>query len=156
MSIVYIGVRAELPSRRVKGDPNDVLEQYNASGNSRILDLRVDGKITVERQGAMLIARGVDDPKNMKQGMTNFALMIPSESKEAAERIVQIVNVLGNNRLIRERVKTFVDGQSALNDLPELHDLVNAFVELDSYIRGFVIAGWYYAPEIICDDNKNQ
>ena len=123
MSIVYIGVRAELPSRRVKSDPKDILEQYNSSGDSKILDLQVDGKITVERQDAMLIARGIDCPSAKKQGMTNFALVIPSESQAAAERIVQIVNVLGNNRLIRERVETFVDGKSALNNLPELYDL---------------------------------
>jgi len=88
--------------------------------------------------------------------MTNFALVIPSESETIAERIAQIINVLGNNRLIRERVKTFVDGQSNLNNLPELQDLNNAFTRLENYIHGFITAGWYYAPEIIYVDNACQ
>ena len=156
MSIVYIGFRAELPSRRVKSDLEDILKQYNSAGDSRILDFRIDGKITVERKDSMLIARGTDDPINKKQGMTNFALVVPSESKTEAERVVQIINVLGNDRLIRERVKTFIDGESALNDLPELHGMIKAFKDLDHYIRGFVIAGWYYAPEVIFNDNGNK
>lgn len=152
MSIIYIGVRAELPGRIIKHNIKDVLKRYNAEGDSQILDLKIDGKITVEKQNAILIARGIS---GAKKGMINFALVIPSESEMAAERIAQIINVLGNNRLIRERVKTFIDGQSNLNNLPELQKLNNAFTRLEKYISGFIIAGWYYAPEIIFDENDN-
>ena len=148
MSIVYVGVRAELPGSIIKKDYNNLLDEYNSSGDYRIFDIQVDGRITMERINNMLTARGADGNKK-KQGMINFALMIPAESKESAERVVQIVNVLGNNKLIRERVLTFVDGSSALCDLPELCELRDAFTSLNDLVSGFVMGGWYYAPEVI-------
>jgi len=49
MSIIYIGVRVELPGRIIKHDIKNILKQYNAEGDSQILDLKIDGKITVEK-----------------------------------------------------------------------------------------------------------
>lgn len=150
MANTYIGVRVELASRIVR-NPSSIVEQYNQVGESRIFDLHTEGKITVERANDLLIARGEDDKRRNKPksgGMVNFALMVPVKEKEVV-RVVQIINVLGNGRLIRERIKTFTDGNSTLNQLPEMSGLVTAIQDLDSRIPGLIMGGWYYAPEAI-------
>lgn len=153
MANTYIGVRVELASRIVKGDLALIVEQYNSLGKPQIFDLHTEGKITVEHTNDLLIARGEDDSRKSKTktktkygGMVNFALMIPIGDKELL-RVVQIINVLGNGRLIRERIKTFTDGQSALNQLPEMQDLVGALNSLNGLIPGLINGGCYYAPE---------
>jgi hypothetical protein len=147
MTNAYIGLRVELVSRVVKTDLVKMVEQYNSIDESRIFDLHTDGRITVERDGTMIIARGEKNVNKNNQGaMINFSVMVPLEQKEVG-RIVQIVNVLGNGRLIRERINTFVEGKSALNHLPELGGLMIAIKDINTYIPGLVKGGWYYAPE---------
>lgn len=142
----YLGVRVEVASRFVTVD--DLEEQYNKTHQStKILDMYHDGKITVEKKDAMLIARGAKNEK--KSGLINFSVMIKSKQKEEIKRIVQIVNVLGNDRIIRERVSLFIEGKSLLNAIPELAKLSEAFTEINVLIPGFVKAGWYYAPEAV-------
>jgi len=147
MSDTYIGFRVELASRIIKSDPAKIVERYNAEGSAKMFDLHTSGKITIERTNSMIIARGEKDNRQRQQGgMVNFSVMTPIESKEL-DRVVQIINVLGNGRLIRERVKTFADGNSMLNKIPELAGIANAFSCVESYIPGFTLGGWYYAPE---------
>lgn len=145
---LYVGVRVEIASRFVRTNKN-LVKKYNSSHkNTQLFDLHRDGKIAVEKDGIMLIARGAKPDKG-PTGLVNFSVMaeIKSKKRKDIERIVQIVNVLGNDRLIRERVHTFVGGRSLLNAISELAEIKNAFVELDTLIPGFVKAGWYYAPE---------
>lgn len=146
MSDSYIGFRIEIASRIITADISKLIDQYNTD-NQKIFDLHTNGRISIEHKDSMLIARGENDQgKNNNIRNINFSVMIPIETKEI-DRIVQIVNVLGNGRLIRERVKTFVDGQSMLNKLPELTGLVIALSNIDLYIPGFISGSWYYAPE---------
>jgi hypothetical protein len=147
MTKSYIGLRVEIVSRVIHSDLENIIEQYNSSDESRIFDPYTDGKITVERTKELLIARGEKNEAKRKQGpMVNFSLMIPLEQKEVG-RVVQIVNVLGNGRLIRERINTFMEGNSTLNYLPELCELQKAIKDLNKYMPGIIRGGWYYAPE---------
>jgi hypothetical protein len=149
MSDSYIGLRVEIVNRIVKKDLCKIVDKYNDQNESKIFDLYVNGKITIERTNSMIIARGENDKRKKKgSGIINFSAMVPIESSEV-DRIVQIINVLGNGRLIRERVVTFVSGNSTLNKLPELNGLVGALSEIETHIPGFVNGGWYYAPEAI-------
>ena len=147
MSNAYIGFRVELASRIVKSDLSKIIKQYNINNNTQLFDPYDNGKITVERIKTMLIARGDKDKFIKNNGsMVNFSVMTPIPRKEL-ERVVQIVNVLGNNKLIRERVKIFVDRKSTLNQIPEFTSIIDAFNKIESYIPGFILSGWYYAPE---------
>jgi len=147
MITTYIGVRVEIASRIIKLDPDVVIKKFNNQGDSRIFNLYVDGKITIERRKSLIIARGEKEKKHTKPGgMTNFSVMLPIDQKEI-ERIVQIVNVLGNGKLIRERVKTVVDGGSVLTKIPEMHDLIGAFLDIENLVPGLELGGWCYAPE---------
>ena len=147
MTNSYVGFRAEIVSRIVKTDLCKTVEQFNDQYEAKMFDVYLNGKITIERKDSMLIARGEDDNRKKQNGGTvNFSLMVPVDSKDV-ERIVQIVNVLGNGRLIRERINTFTQGKSTLNQIPELEGLITAIDTIDAIMPGFIRGGWYYAPE---------
>ena len=153
---MYIGFRVELATRIIT-DPATLAERYNATGSARIFDLYPDGRITAEKRDGMIIARGAEETRKRTQntgGMVNFSLMVPIEND--LTRVVQIVNILGNNRLIRERIKTFTDGRSTLNQIPELHMMKNAFERAEEHCPGIIVGGWYYAPEALWEEPKKK
>jgi len=142
---LYLGVRVEIANRFFNAKE---IKQYNRRNkNTKVLDIHSGGRITVEKTDHMLIARGEKNEK-YDTGMVNFSVVgtMSSGAKEV-KRVVQIINVLGNDRLIRERVYTFVEGRSVLGSIPELYALNQAFENLEKIMPGFVKAGWYYAPE---------
>lgn len=142
---LYLGVRVELANRFLIVD--DLESEFNsAHDTTKIFDIYQEGKITVEKKDSMLIARGAKNEKN-STGLVNFSVMVEVVNGEEIKRVVQIINVLGNDRLIREKVSTFVNGKSSLNAIPEMNELKKAFINLDSILPGFLKAGWYYAPE---------
>ena len=142
---LYLGVRVELANRFLV--VNDLETKFNsAHDTTQIFDICQEGKIIVEKKDAMLIARGTKNERD-STGLVNFSVMVEVEKGEEIKRVVQIVNVLGNDRLIKERVAIFVSGKSLLNDIPEMNMLREAFISLDSILPGFIKAGWYYAPE---------
>ncbi len=144
---LYVGVRIEISNRTLK--IKDLADTYNNTNSmAKIFDVHDNGRIAVEKSKDMLIARGKQEDR-VHTGLINFSLMLPIETTEKEiERIVKIVNVLGNDRLIRERVKTFVLGQSALNKMPEFAGLTNVFKNMNSFIPNFTAIAWYYAPEV--------
>ena len=78
----------------------------------------------------------------------NFSVMIKIKKDEMI-RLAQIINVLGNDKLIRERVSVFVNDNSMLNAIVELSELKNAFFDIDKMLPSFIKNAWYYAPEIV-------
>ena len=141
---LYLGVRVEIANRFVTA--SDLVKQYNkAHKTTQLFDLHRDGKITVEKKDSMLVARGAVNDKG--SGLVNFSVMAETQKAEDLKRVVQIINVLGNDRLIREKISVFVSGRSLLNAIPELTEMKDAFIAIDSIIPGFIKAGWYYAPE---------
>ena len=142
---VYLGIRIEMSNRFLIA--KNFISRYNkAHKKTRLFDLHRDGKITVEKKNSMIMARGIKNDRPYG-GLINFSIMTEVRRVKEAERIVKIVNVLGNDRLIRERVSLFVQKQSMLNAIPELTEIRNALIDIDNEIPGFVKSGWYYAPE---------
>lgn len=144
---LYLGVRAEIAKRFVPSD--DIVAKYNkAHTNTKLMDLYHNGKITVEKSHLAVVAHGEKHNKN-KTGLVNFAVMSELGNHTDVLRVVQIINVLGNDRLIREKVSLFANGRSLLNSIPELGPIRKAFQEVEELMPGFIRAGWYYAPEAI-------
>lgn len=142
---LYLGVRAEVAKRFVPS--TDVVEQYNNShANTKIFDLHHNGKITADKSNSVVIAHGEKYQKGTT-GLVNFAVMTDISSQKDIVRVVQIINVLGNDRLIREKVSLFAQGKSLLNSIPELRPIKDAFVNIEKIMPGFIKSGWYYAPE---------
>jgi len=141
---IYIGVRVEVASRLATVEK---LKAYNKKNRkTRVFDITDNGRVTVEKSSQMIIAKGKKEEGRIN-GLINFSVMSKQSDCSDLERVVKIINVLGNDRLIRERVLTFVTGNSLLNSIPELNGLVEAFNNLEALIPGFIEAGWYYAPE---------
>jgi len=150
--LLYIGVRVEISNRSIRGvgDMDNVQKEYNKNSQVKIFDIQREGRITVNKHDNMITAKGTTDDVN-DRGLINFAFMSKlsgkSSSKIELERVVKIINVLGNDRVIRERVDTFTTEASMLNHIPELQSLKQAFLNLNNFIPGFTKIAWYYAPE---------
>ena len=141
---LMIGVRVELAQRIAQLDK---LKAYNKTFDGpQILGIIHGGKIVVEKPKKMIVANGKKSEIG-HTGLVTFSVMNLVTKCSEVERVVKIVNVLGNDRIIRERVITLVTNKSLLNGIPELNALVAAFKNLDSVMPGFIDAGWYYAPE---------
>lgn len=137
----YLGVRVEVVNKFI----SDTKTLKDSCSIAKVENIMEDARITVEKKDGMLIARGKEDPK-MQNGMINFSLMAPV-TKQEAERVVMITNVLGNDKLIKEKVATLCSGESVLNDIPEFQAIKQAFHEIDDENPGFIKNAWYYAPE---------
>ena len=149
MKCYYVGFRIEIANRFIGKNFTRRFNGNSTNNKTKILELNREGKIVIEKIDKMLIAHGQKSERGMESGLANFSLLIKMNSEEAAQRIIKIINVLGNDRLIRERVNVFTGGHSMLNALPELEPLKQAFIKLEKIAPGFTKAGWYYAPEAI-------
>jgi|GEM_PF-5797216 len=148
MKKCYLGVRVELPSRILI--PN-LIRKYNRNhASTKLFNLNENGRITTGKDGVILLARGATNEQNKSSGFSNFSAMIELELAQEVKRIAEIINVLGNDRLIREKANVFVANKSLLNSLTELKELTNIFNSLNKMMPGFFGCAWYYAPEIIC------
>jgi hypothetical protein len=121
---------------------------------AQVFELIKDGKIAVEKKDGMLIAHGLKS--DSKTSVYNFSLLCEiEEGEEELCRLVQIMNVLGNDRLIKEKISALIGGKSLLNALPQLEPVKNTIVKIDkNLIPGFVQHGWYYAPEALFDETN--
>lgn len=148
MKSFWIGFRVEVANHFVG---RNFVRRFNGNGKekTRILELNRDGKIIVKKINKMLVASGQKLEKGTETGLANFSLLTKMNSEDEASRVTQIINVLGNDRLIRERVAVFMNGRSMLDALPELTPLKNAFVKLEKIVPGFIMAAWFYAPEAV-------
>lgn len=147
--MVYIGFRVETISRIISGSIDKISEDYNARYDFKIINPISHAKIIAKKAEPVVLARGEKEKKDRPDAATNFSLVVPIKKESEAERVAKIINVLGNGKLVRERINLFCDRKSTLNNIPELCLLVDAFKALDTYIPGIIRGGWYYAPEIV-------
>ena len=144
----FIGVRIEISNRVPK--IKNIIDAFDAVNTTKVkvCDLNLNGRVLVNKQNNLITVNGKQEDK-IYTGMANFSMLMPvkTENKEL-ERITKIINVLGNDRLIKEKVKMFVMKQSVLNKMLEFSELGAAFESLNKIIPGFIEIAWYYAPEI--------
>ena len=82
------------------------------------------------------------------KGVTSFSILLTCQyTREAVDRLVRIMNVLGDGKLIRERVSVFVSGKSVLNLMPELNELRDILMNLNTLVPHFQDIAWLCAPE---------
>lgn len=146
----YIGFRVEIANKYMV---HNLARRINSINNPKTIlsDLHKNGKITIEKKKDMLIAHGSKAEKD-KGGLANFSLLTyVGKNENDANRIIKIINVLGNDRLIREKISVFVNGMSVLNNIPELIPIRTMMIKIESIAPGFVYNGWYYAPESAVD-----
>jgi len=142
--VYYVGFRIEVAKRIITMD--DIVLTYNKNhSDTQLFDFHKEGRILIKKTKELLLAHGED--VNYPTDVSNFAVMIAINRKKEAERLIKIINVLGNDRLLKERVKTFINGKSTLNNIDELVLLKQALKDLDKIIPGLIRIGFYYAPD---------
>ena len=144
----YIGFRVEFADYLLQCKTHSLMKKYNCDDYC-IGDIYKNGKIKSENKNGLILARGLDDPNNKKLKKTsNLSLLIPIGQKEIV-RVIKIINVLGNGKLLKERLDVFAENKSVLNHLPEINTMVAAINNLEKHLPGIIRHAWYYAPDAI-------
>jgi len=147
--MAYLGFRIEISKNLLAR--NLMKRVNNKQWGAQIFELFRDGKISIEKKNGMLIAHGLK--ADNKTNMANFSLL--SEIKDGEEelnRLIQIMNVLGNDRLIKEKLSSLISGKSLLGALPQLEPVKNTIVKIDeTMMPGLIRSGYFYAPEALFD-----
>lgn len=138
-----IGFKIEIEKNIKKSDFNKIKKAYGESGLIQAADFEKGMRVVPKQVKDMII---VDTAPNKYDDITLFSILAPIKKKYELKRLVKIINVLGNDRVIKERISTFTRKQSMLNNLPELECLLDAMLRLDNFIPGIVNLGYYYSP----------
>jgi hypothetical protein len=137
-----VGLRLEVPNKFLGGV--DLAKIYKKSDSILLFDFCRGGKVVSKRVKEFVLAKSEGEGGSV----SSFSVMINFKSDlEKVKRIIGIINVLGDGRLFKEKAKTFVDGRSILNSIPELAELKRAFCILFSAIPKSAEYVWYSAPD---------
>jgi uncharacterized FAD-dependent dehydrogenase len=137
-----VGLRIEVPNKFVHN--KDLLKVYGKDHSIYLVDLCHGGKVVAKKADDLLLA------KNDGSGtsVSNFSVLVNfGDDLEEVRRIIKIMNVLGDDKLFKERVQTFVTGKSLLNAIPELLILKQALTKLEQFIPRFCEIAWFSAPD---------
>jgi hypothetical protein len=137
-----VGLRIEIPNKLLVG--KDLVKFYKKQPGVCLMDLCKGGKVIARRVGDLILA------KNDGEGgsVSSFSLMINmNEDLEGVKRLARILNILGDDKLFKERVNTFVTGKSVLSALPEFVVLKQALISLDQLIPRFTDLTWFSGPD---------
>jgi hypothetical protein len=145
--MISIGFRVEIIKNMTKRDFKKIMKSYNNGPQiAKILDFKMNSYVAPDKVKDMIIVKSCEN-KRCEGGVVNFSIMLPVKRKSNVERLVRIINILGNNRLIKEKISLFVKKRSMLNDLPELNDLINGLARIEEFFPNILKVGYYYAPE---------
>lgn len=138
-----IGVRIELPAKYVGA--KDLVKLYrNAYKTKVVFDSSCGTKVQPQVHRGLVLARAGDQGP----GIAHFSVLLSlGTDLNEVERLAQIINVLGDGKLIRERADVFRSGKSVLNLLPELSGLKSVLEQLATLIPHFFDTAWLNAPE---------
>jgi uncharacterized FAD-dependent dehydrogenase len=145
---VKIGVRVEVPTFRINemlADRGDVKMQ---DGYTSADDARINSFVGEWEESNILSAFGHNLPEK-RSGRTNFMVGVEPDKKLAdVIREVQIVNVLANDRIKRERIEDYMQGRSVLKHIHVFDLLHQAFSDLEKCLPSFISYATMYIPEV--------
>jgi hypothetical protein len=137
-----VGVRIEIPNKFLGNI--DIMSVYKKNKSICIHDYCHGGNIVPRHVKDLLLAKN-DGADGLS---SNFSILINfGNDLMKVERVAKIMNILGDDRLFKEKVKTFVIGKSVLNAIPELAGLKQAFLMLETLIPKFTEVAWLSAPD---------
>jgi uncharacterized FAD-dependent dehydrogenase len=74
--------------------------------------------------------------------------MVSAEKSQEAIKDVQIVNVLTNDKIKKERVEDYMEGKSVLEHINAFKDLKEAFEAIEDIVPSFISYATMYVPEV--------
>lgn len=145
----YVGFRVETHHKILKILNNKAVTKYNRGHkNFQIKDICFNGKVVLKKVDSIIVANKHYDEEN-KTTLSNFLLIVKQKyTKEEALRLVKIINIMGNDRIVKEYSKEFIYGDSILKYFPDIQKYKDAFLSCEQIVPGLIARSWYYAPEI--------
>lgn len=147
---VRLGLRVEVPGRllraflQVAGD----LRLAAAAGNVFLDDMRQNATVGERDDGGLLSAFAYTAPGRHSE-RTNFMASFDAGGDVAEMvRIVQIINVLSNDKVRRERAADFAQGHSVLEHLGQFDPLRQALLDLNRMVPSFLGCAIVHIPEM--------
>jgi len=147
---VEYGVRLELPAQYLK--------DFNKSHCSITRDdLRIGpfawgGQVIQEDHADMTIASLRSNEDRWKTDKVFFSMLIkkqfPGEAFMQTERIAKLAFLLSQDRVGREKIKSFIKGDSQLSLVPEYNWLNEYFTEIERFIPQIISRGYFHCPDI--------
>lgn len=148
--IAEYGVRVELPAQYLK--------EFNKSHCSLIRDdislgpFSWGGQVIQEDHADMTIASFRSNEDRWKTDKVFFSMLIkkeiPGKACSGTERIAKLAFLLSQDRVGREKVKSFIKGDSQLSLIPEFNWLNEYFVEVEKVIPTIISRGYFHCPDI--------
>lgn len=151
MTTKRIGFRIELPSKYY----NSILlaeSKFNKiSKNVKITDVCNNGYTFCEKLDDMVIVckKTHNELGYSPSGFVCFSLLAETkDNKKNIERVIKIINVLGNDKIIKEKTTSFMSNASLLCHIPEIVSLKDSILEINKLIPNFIKISYYYSPDV--------
>lgn len=137
--LIQLGVRVEMPGKNVP------LELTTSTEKARCADTRHNAFVSEWEDSNLISAYSHHLDKNSSK--TNF--MVAAEiANEDALRAARIVNVLSDDKVKKERVLDYLEGNSVLLHLDLFNYLKDMFIKIEEEIPSFIVSANMYVPEI--------
>ena len=144
------GVRLELPRSYLKdlnGSHCKIIKN-----NLEVGPFLWNGSVIPEDHSDLVISAFRSNEERWKSDKVSFSLLskrfYKNEGSVQADRIGKLSFVLFNDRVSKERIKTFMNGNSVLNLIPEFSWLKETLIELDNIIPKLCDKGSFHVPNI--------
>lgn len=148
--IVQYGARVEIPAQYMK--------DFNKSHCSLTSDdliigpLSWNGQVIQEDHADMTIASFRSNEDRWKSDKVFFSVFVKAEYPDKAcfqtERIAKLGFLLAQDRVGRERIKTFLKEETQLSLIPEYFILKKVFEKLEKIFPQIINRGYFHYPDI--------
>jgi uncharacterized protein len=148
--VVKFGAKIELPAQYMK--------DFNKSHCSIIRDdvsfgpFSWGGQVIQEDHADMTVASFRSNEDRWKSDKVFFSMIInkqfPGNACAQTDRLAKLAFLLSQDRVGREKIKSFIKGESQLSLIPEYTWLIEYFKEMESIIPTIINRGYFHCPDI--------
>ena len=147
----YYGVRLEVGASSIKDFNKSNITLYDDAIN--VGPFCWNGTIIQEDHSDLVISAFRSNEDRWRSDKVSFSLTksvyFSDQGSVQADRIGKLAFVLFNDRVSKERVRTFMNNHSLLNQLPEFDWLTSVLKRLDAIIPNLCSKGFIHVPNII-------
>lgn len=145
------GIRIETTTAQMKdfNKSNMTLRK----GNIELGPLSWEGTVIPEDHLDMAITSYRSNEQRWKSDKVSFNLLaeqhIENFGWEQTDRIGKLTFILGNDRMLKERISLLMDGKSKISIMKEYNFLKKELEELDNIVPDIMERGYFYAPTLM-------
>ncbi len=144
------GVRVEIAAQHLRDFNSSHCEL--TKDNLELGPFCWNGTVIPEDHSDLVISAFRSNEDRWKSDKVSFSLLnkvfFKDEGSVQADRIGKLSFLLFNDRVSREKIKTFMAGNSLLNLLPEFNWLRDTMIELNDIVPQICDRGYFHVPNI--------